>query len=254
MAKCKVGAQLPPQAGSIDHLRRAWRAADALGVDSIWLWDHFFPLYGKPDDNHYEAYALLAAMAVETERARLGALVTCNSYRNPNLLADMARTIHLLSGGRFILGIGAGWFERDYREYGYEFGTAPERLRALARALPVIEARFRKLRPPAERLPILIGGSGEKVTLRLVAEHAQLWNSFGPPGNFAAKNSVLDEWCARVGRDPGDIERTVAIRGDETGRGEVIEEYVAAGAQHVIVMCPPPWDLQPVERALASAR
>ena len=253
MARFKVGVQLHPQATDVNELRAAWRAVDGLGVDSLWVWDHFYPLYGDPDDKHYEAYALLAAMAVETHHAKFGALVTCNSYRNPNLLADMARTIDHLSGGRFILGIGSGWFERDYREYGYDFGTAPQRLRALAAALPVIKARLEKLNPPPvqRELPILIGGGGEQVTLRLVAEHAQLWNTFGPVPNFAHKNEVLDEWCARIGRDPKEIERTVGIGSDEIGN---VTAYVDAGAQHVILMVGAPFDLGPVEQLLAVAR
>ncbi len=252
MARCKVGVQLHPQATTTDALRAAWRAADALGVDSIWLWDHFFPLYGDPDGAHFEAYSLLAAMAVETTRADIGALVTCNSYRNPNLLADMARTIDHLSVGRFVLGIGSGWFERDYREYGYEFGTAPTRLRELAAALPVIMQRFDRLEPPPRgRLPIMIGGSGERVTLRLVAEHADAWNTFGPPENFAKKSRVLDEWCERLGRNPRQIERTVGINVNEVGN---LDAYVEAGAEHLIVMVGPPFDLDPVKQLLDAAR
>ena len=246
----KVGVQLHPQVGTVDELRTAWQAADAIGADSIWIWDHFFPLYGDPDANHYEAYTLLAAMAIDTERARIGALVTCNSYRNPQLLADMARTIDLLSHGRFTLGIGSGWFERDYTEYGYDFGTAPSRLRDLEAALPKIADRLAALVPPPEGdLPILIGGSGEKVTLRLVAEYADAWNTFGPPENFAHKNSVLTEWCTKLGRSPKEVERTVAIQPNEIGE---IDAYVAAGAEHFIVMVGAPYDLGPLEALLAA--
>lgn len=252
MAKFQVGVQLHPQVAEIGELRAAWIAADALELDSVWVWDHFFPLYGDPAANHLEAYTLLAAMAVDTTHARIGALVTCNTYRNPNLLADMARTIDQLSGGRFILGIGSGWFERDYAEYGYEFGTAPERLRKLGEALPVISDRLGRLTPPPlGPLPILIGGAGEKVTLRLVAEHADGWNSFGPPENYAAKNRILNDWCERVGRRPEEIERTVGINANEVGN---YQAYLDAGATHLIVMTGQPYDLAPIRQLLSYAR
>jgi probable F420-dependent oxidoreductase len=251
MSRFAVGVQLHPQT-SVEALREAWKASDALAVDSIWVWDHFFPLYGDPNGPHFEAYTLLAAMAVDTGHAQIGALVTCNSYRNPNLLADMARTIDHLSDGRFTLGIGAGWFGRDYAEYGYEYGTAASRLRDLATALPVIMDRFSRLHPPPRgRLPIMIGGGGERVTLRLVAEHADAWNAFGPPEEYGHKNRVLDEWCARVDRKPAQIERTVAIDSTEVND---VEAYLDAGAQHVIVMLRPPFDLQAVETLLGLAR
>lgn len=252
MVRLKVGVQLHPQAAPIDDLRAAWRAADAHGFDSIWLWDHFFPLYGEPDAEHYEAYTLLAAMALDTTTARFGALVTCNSYRNPHLLADMSRNLALLSGGRFVLGLGSGWFERDYTEYDYEFGTAASRLRDLEANLLVIRARLGRLNPPPpSRIPVLIGGGGEKVTLRLVAEHADLWNGFGPPDHFAHKGSVLDDWCTKVGRDPASIERTVNIGPDEVANWEA---YAEAGAQHLIVMCGAPYDLSAPVRLLEHAR
>jgi probable F420-dependent oxidoreductase len=252
MARCKVGVQLHPQATTVAELRKAWKAADALGVDSIWLWDHFFPLYGDSEAAHFECYTLLAAMAVDTQHADFGALVTCNSYRNPNLLADMARTIDHLSDGRFILGIGSGWFERDYQEYGYPFHTARRRLRELEAALPVIMERLDRLTPsPSGHLPILIGGSGEKFTLRLVAQHADAWNTFGPPDHFASKSAVLDRWCEELGRSPKQIERTVAIQANEVAD---IDRYLEAGAEHVIVMLGAPFDLTAVEELLAATR
>jgi probable F420-dependent oxidoreductase len=248
----QVGVQLHPQASTIDELRAAWRAADDLGVDSIWTWDHFFPLYGDAGAPHFEGWSLLAAMAVDTSRARLGLLVGCNSYRNPDLVADMARTIDHLSGGRLYLGLGAGWFERDYDEYRSEFGTPASRLRALGAALPRGKERLAKLVPgPVGPLPILVGGGGEKVTLRLVATHADAWNTFGPVERFVHKNAVLDDWCARVGRDPGAVERTVAINPHEIGDADA---YVDAGASHLIVMLGHPHDLTSVGELLAAAR
>src|SRR3954469_1518191 len=122
----------------------------------------------------------MASLAEVTERAQIGALVVCNSYRNPELLADAHRTIDHISGGRCILGIGSGWFEKDFDEYGYEFGTKAGRLKLLRQALPRIEKPLARLTPPPQhKIPILIGGSGPKVTLKLVAKHADAWHSFG---------------------------------------------------------------------------
>ena len=245
MSTLRVGVQLHPQATTVDGMRDAWRTADELGADSIWTWDHFYPLYGDPDAAHFEGWTLLSVMAADTSRAKLGMLVSGNNYRNPELLADMARTLDHVSHGRMYLGVGAGWFERDYAEYGYEFGTAPSRLRQLGHDLPRMRARLAVLNPGAVgQLPILIGGAGEKVTLRLVAEHADAWNTFGPPENFARKSAVLDEWCAKIGRDPATIERTVAVDPGDVGD---IERYVDSGATHVIVMIGSPFDLTPLE-------
>jgi probable F420-dependent oxidoreductase len=248
----RVGVQLQPQHASYAQMRDAWLRVEEMGADTLFTWDHFFPLYGDRDAEHFEGYSLLAAMAVDTSRASIGALVTCNSYRNPELLADMARTIDHLSGGRFVLGLGSGWFQRDYDEYGYDFGTGPSRLRDLRDALPRIKARLERLNPgPKGQLPILIGGAGEKVTLRLTAEHADAWNTFGPPHNYAAKSAVLDRWCNELGRDPAEVGRTVAINPDEVKR---FEAYLDAGASHIIVMIGPPYDLDPVQRLLDHAR
>ena len=249
----KIGVQIQPQATSVKAMRQAWRAADDLGVDSLWTWDHFYPLFGDPEAEHFECYTLLAAMAADTKHATIGALVTCYSYRNAQLLADMARTIDHISDGRFILGIGSGWFERDYQEYGYEFGTGPGRLKLLEAGLPVIKERMSKLNPgPVNgKIPLMIGGSGERVTLRLVAQYADQLNTFGPPENFKRKNDILNEWCAKVGRNPKDIERTVAVKPEEL---ENDSEYAAAGADHMIVMLSQPFDLSAVEKYLASTR
>jgi probable F420-dependent oxidoreductase len=246
-----IGVQLQPYDTSVDQLRAGWRQADEMGFDSIWIWDHFFNIFGDPSTSHFECYSLLSAMAVETSRARIGALVTGNSYRNPQLLADMARTIDHLSGGRFVLGIGSGWFELDYTEYGYEFGTAPGRLRQLEADLPRIADRMGKLNPgPVNgHIPLLIGGSGEKVTLRLVATYADAHNAFGPIDNFTHKMAVLDDWCAKVGRDPSAIERTIALSPDEV---DDVDAYVEAGADHLIFMLRSPFDLAAVEPALAA--
>ena len=228
-----------------------WQQADALGADSLWPWDHFFPLFGDPHGSSFDGWTLLAAMAVDTRHAHVGVMVTGSPYRNPDLLADMARTVDHLSGGRVILGIGAGWNRRDFDEYGYEFGTAGDRLRRLEASLQRIRARLPRLHPPpVGALPILVGGAGEKVTLRIVATYADMWNSFGPLEHWAAKNAVLDEWCAKVARDPGDIERTVFL--PDVSELERLDGYLEAGAQHVIIGGSAPFDLGPL-RALVEA-
>ncbi len=247
----RIGVQLHPQATDIVSLIDAARRAEEAGVDSVWTWDHFFPLYGDADAAHFEGWTLLTAIACATQRVQVGHLVICNSYRNPDLLADMARTLDHVAGGRFTLGIGSGWFERDYDAYGFDFGTAPSRLGDLGDALPRISARLAALNPaPLGDVPLLIGGSGEKVTLRLVAEHADAWNSFGPPETFARKGRVLDEWCEKIGRDPRAIERTVLIETEDAGR---LDEYVAAGAEHIIVGLKHPFDLTPALMLLESS-
>jgi probable F420-dependent oxidoreductase len=263
VAGLKVGVQFHPQHTTVGELRRAWIAADTMGVDSIWVWDHFFPLYaeggpylwpprGTPTGAHYESWTLLTAMAVDTTRARIGVLISNINFRNPDLLADMARTVDQLSAGRVILGIGAGNIGRDFREYGYRFGPGRERHRALEDGIRRIKRRLNMLEPPPlGPLPLLIGGSGQKVTLRLVAEHADLWNSFGPPAEYAAQNAVLNGWCEQVGRDPATIERTVLL--DVPEEASDLERFVEAGVQHVIVGCPHPFDLDPVRELQEAA-
>jgi probable F420-dependent oxidoreductase len=210
-----------------------------LGADIVFNWDHFYPLSGDPDGLHYECWTMLAAIAEQTSRIELGSLVNCNSYRNPDLQADMARTIdhisaHSTGRGRFIFGTGSGWFERDYTEYGYEFGTAGSRLDALAADLPRIRSRWEVLNPqPTRRIPILIGGGGERKTLRIVAEHADIWHTFADPETLAHKIAVLDHWCEEVGRDRSEIEISTgkSVRGLGSMALGTLETYSDLGVR-----------------------
>ncbi len=224
----RIAAHLHPQLASYSQIREAAIAAEEAGVDAIYNWDHFFPLYGDGDGAHFEAWTMLASWAEVTNRVDIGCLVTCNSYRNPELLADMARTVDHISNGRLVLGLGAGWFERDYDEYGYSFGTAGSRLADLETALPRIQARMDRLNPPPVRpIPLLIGGGGEKKTLRYTAKHADVWH-FWWNDEFAHKNNVLESWCEKEGRDSSEIERSVGVDVDNVEDFDALFDELAA--------------------------
>jgi probable F420-dependent oxidoreductase len=228
-APARLGIQLQPQHATYPQIRDAVLRMEDLGVDVVFNWDHFFPLTGDRDGLHFEAWTMLGAWAEQTERIEFGTLVNCNSYRNADLQADMARTLDHISAkggdrGRFIFGTGSGWFERDYDEYGYEFGTVGSRLDDLAEALPRVKARWSKLNPgPTRDIPIMIGGKGEQKTLRLVAEHADIWHSFVPPADIAHKRDVLARWGEKVGRDVSGI--TIS---NELSRGRLDDEHADA--------------------------
>lgn len=226
-----------------------------LGVDVVFNWDHFFPLTGDPDGLHFEGWTMLAAIAEQTSRVEIGTLVNCTVYRNPDLQADMARTIDHISGGRFIFGTGSGWFQRDFDEYGYEFGTAGSRLDRLAADLPRIKARWERLNPPpVRRIPVLIGGAGERKTLRIVAEHADIWHSFADPETLARKLEVLRRWCEEVGRDPAEIEVSAHARPERRGGADpaYLDALLEAGVRMFEVgVRGPDHDFEPVRGLLA---
>ena len=216
--KIRVGAQLHPQQGDYSAIKAAVSASEELGYDIVYNWDHFFPLYGDRDGKHFECWTMLAAWAEQTETIEIGPLVACNSYRNPNLVADMARTIDHISGGRFVLGLGGGWKRRDYEEYGYEFGTPASRLRSLGRNMKVIEDRLQKLNPePIRRMPILIAGSGRTITLPIVARYADRWHGGFPDHaeDMEDRIAVLSRHCAEIERDPREIIWSVGVEPDQ---------------------------------------
>ncbi len=195
-------------------------AASKTGAStSSFNWDHFFPLSGDPDGLHFESWTELGSWAELTSRVEIGCLVNCNSYRNADLQADMARTLDHISGGRFIFGTGAGWFQRDYDEYGYEFGTPGTRIADLAQALPRIEARWEKLNPPPVRdIPVMIGGSGERKTLRLVAQYADIWHTLRERRACSTTSSRCSRSTAtRSGRDIAEIEFSNELREPRRG-------------------------------------
>jgi F420-dependent oxidoreductase-like protein len=217
-------------------------AAEESGFDSVWVMDHFYqlPMLGPSSANMLEGYSLLSALAARTSRVSLGTLVTGVTYRHPSVLAKQVTTLDVVSAGRAVLGIGAAWNEEEHRAYGIPFPPAPERLDRLEEALQICRAMFtqekatvegryyrvteamnfpRPVRP--DGIPVLVGGGGEKRTLRLVAEYADACNFFGGVDDVRHKLEVLQAHCEAVGRDPADVTKTrlgslaVARSGDE---------------------------------------
>ena len=248
--KIRVAMHVRPQHGDYRGLRAAAVRAEEAGVDIIYNWDHFYPLYGPPDGPHFECWTLLAAWAEVTERVEIGPLVTCYSYRNAHLLADMARTVDHISGGRLILGVGAGWFQRDYTEYEYPFGTVGGRLRDFEAGMYRIKYRLRRLNPPPTRdIPILIGGGGEKHTLRIAGRYADIWHGFGSADVLRRKNRILDDWCRVAGRDPSAIERAAETRLEDLDQAE---DLLAAGVTQFCVFTDgPSYDMPGLDEWIA---
>lgn len=250
MSQLKLGAVLWSQASDWAGFLDAAQRADELGYDSIWTWDHLYAIFGEPDQPIVEGYTALAALAMGTERADLGLLVGANTFRNPGLVAKSVVTIDHISSGRAILGLGGAWFGVEHTAFGIDFGTGfGQRLDWMDEATAAIRAlldgdrvssdgdgryRFDDLKlnpaPLQEHLPIMIGGSGEKKTLRTVARYADQWNAFGSPETLAHKDSVLRAHCDEVGRDHQQIERTVGakivIRDTESAARETLVELM----------------------------
>jgi F420-dependent oxidoreductase-like protein len=257
------GIQTPQEGVTFDALVAHWRCADDLGFDSVWLDDHFYSVLRPRSEPQMEAWTLLAALARETRRVRIGILVSCNGYRNPALLAKMAATVDVLSNGRLIHGVGAGWFADEYEGYGYDFPDVQTRLAQLDESLrvqkllwtaerPSFDGRFYRLKEawceprPAQRPhpPILIGGSGEKVLLRLVAGHADMWNCPGEPAELGRKIGVLRRHCAAEGRALDAIERTWF--------GQVIVDADAGRARARLERMAAAWGMSPEQMAARS--
>lgn len=227
----KLGADFFSEFTTWDNLLGGMRKAEQLGYDSLWMPDHVLPSTGQIEGPILEPYMAMAGVAAHTTRASLGLLVSPISLRNPALVTKMITTLDHISHGRAILGIGGGWAEEEYRQYGADFGTsAGQRLGWLEEALPMVRGMLEGSRPSTpgprwnmqevvnspppvqENLPILIGGAGPKVTLRLVAEFADMCNMIGPAQAIADRDQVLIAHCKTAGRDPDEVERTVGIR------------------------------------------
>ena len=247
----RVGALLWPQTDSWPELRDAALRADRAGVDSLWTWDHLNAIVGPWEQPILEGWTTLAGLAPITTTATLGLMVGANTFRNPGLTAKLATTLDHLSGGRAVLGLGGAWFEREHEAFGIEaWGSGfGERLDRLDEAVGLLrrlldgervthDGRFYHFhealcepRPIQEHLPILIGGSGPRKTLRTTARYADGWNAGGSPEELVQKDATLRERCAEIGRNPDEIERTVSdwliIRDDAAEARRVLDEALA---------------------------
>lgn len=232
MSDVRLGVLLWSQATDWPDFERSAVRVDELGYDSLWTWDHLHAIFGDPHQPIFEGYTTLAAWAKVTSRVKLGLLVGANTFRNPGLVAKSVATIDHLSGGRAVLGIGGAWFELEHVEHGIEFGTSPGQrltwfdeavgaMRSMLDGQPVSSPSdgrydFDALRqhplPVQDHLPIMIGGSGEKKTLRTVAKYADMWNAMGSAEKLRHKDAVLREHCEAVGRDSAEILRTVGCK------------------------------------------
>lgn len=301
----RFGVQLQPDHCTWEELRDTALLAEKLGYELLFTWDHFIPLRGDTTGRALEGWQILPAWGAITSRIRIGMLVTGNTYRNPGVLAKMVMTLDHITNGRAILGIGAAWNEAEHRMYGIDFDTAGVRLAKLDEACRIIRSLFENQettlkgkyysfthalaepKPVQRRLPILIGGGGERKTLRTTAKYADMWHGFGPPAQIAHKMAVLRQHCADVGRDfqeieitsgmdPGlclrDSEREVEARRAEVGKriGRTVtgalpiwraddavrrlHEYERVGVGAVIFGMGAPFDTETMQRFASQVR
>ncbi|HUN59814.1 MAG TPA: LLM class F420-dependent oxidoreductase [Candidatus Binataceae bacterium] len=274
----RFGIQTPQQNTTWPELLALWQELDTLDYDTAWLFDHFLPIFSNPTGPCMEGWTGLAALAMATKRIRMGLMVTGNTYRHPAVLAKSAATVDIISGGRLILGLGAGWFELEHKEYGIPFPTIAGRLSRLNESITIIKSLFTQERtdfngkhfklenasfnPKPIQKPhptILIGATGEKIALRIVARHAQMWNSFGTPEVFRGKIARLEEHCQLIGRDPSEIEKSVLLSGtfatDDVRK--LIDEYIETGVTHIIFSMRPAdreWIRSFAEKVIPSYR
>jgi alkanesulfonate monooxygenase SsuD/methylene tetrahydromethanopterin reductase-like flavin-dependent oxidoreductase (luciferase family) len=310
MTDLKTGILPWSQAATWPEMLDAAQRIDRLGYDHLWTWDHVYAIFGDPYQPIFEGWSVLAAWAMATERTRLGLLVGANTFRNPGLTAKIAATLDHISEGRAILGIGGAWFDLEHQAHGMEFGSGfGQRLDWLDEAVAAMRTvldggsvtsapggryAFDDLRhqplPVQPRLPIMIGGSGEKKTLRTVAKYADMWNAMGPVDVMRRKVEVLREHCAAVGRDPSEIEFTLGVKftirdskaeaervkwaameHNRTPRSEIEDDdtfwegspeelaerllpYVELGFTTVISEQPAPYDIETLERFVGEVK
>jgi|SRR6185437_11501228 len=260
------GIKTMPQNTTYEDIVRVWREADAIDIfEHAWVFDHFYPI-NTPDTSGpcLEGWTLLAALATQTQRLRIGVMVTGNTYRHPAVLANMGATVDHIAQGRLDFGIGAAWNEQEHAAYGIPLYPPGERIRRLGEACEVIrrlwtepEVTFQgkyyqltdaRCEPkPVQKPypPFVIGGSGEQLTLRMVARYADIWNGLATsPEEFARKSAILDEHCATIGRDPATIERSVQViinPNDLAAGRDAFRGFIQAGATHLVLYLRPPF-------------
>jgi alkanesulfonate monooxygenase SsuD/methylene tetrahydromethanopterin reductase-like flavin-dependent oxidoreductase (luciferase family) len=306
----KTGILLWSQAATWPEMVDAAKRVDTLGYDHLWTWDHIYAIFGDPYQPIVEGWMALGAWAMATERTRLGLLVGANTFRNPGVTAKLAATLDHISGGRGILGIGGAWFELEHQAHGIDFGSGfGQRLDWLDEAVAAMRTvldggsatsppggryAFDDLRhqplPIQPRMPIMIGGSGERKTLRTVARYADMWNAMGPLELMAHKVDVLKRHCDDVGRDVNEIEFTLGVKftlrdskeeadrvwraameHNRTPMSEVVDDdtfwngspeqmaeklrpYVDLGFRTVISEQPAPYDIETLERFVGEVK